>query len=245
MNRRDGRLPQQMRSLNFVPDFVSNSLASVLVQWGQTKVLCCANVSSRLPAWLLDSGKGWITAEYSMLPGSTHSRSEREAAKGRQGGRTLEIQRLIGRALRATTDLERLGPLQITIDCDVLQADGGTRTASISGGYVALAMALERLRRKGTISTHCRATPVAAVSVGLLGQDCFTDLDYSEDSNAAVDLNVVFLPQEQLIEVQGTGEKSAFTPAQLQQMLAQAFAAGEQIFAAQQEVLATISPVRP
>ena len=217
--RRDGREPDELRPVTFTRDFTEMAAGSVLVEFGRTRVLCTASVEERVPPWLRGKGKGWVTAEYSMLPGSTPERANREAAKGKQSGRTQEIQRLIGRSLRALTDLRVLGEVQITVDCDVLQADGGTRTASICGAYVALHDALTRLVQKGTIRTHPLVEAVAAVSVGVVDGVCMLDLPYEEDSRAEVDMNVVMTSSGRFIEVQGTAEGAPFTKAELDEML--------------------------
>jgi ribonuclease PH len=195
------------------------ALGSVLVSMGRTKVLCTASLEDRVPPWMRGGGKGWVTAEYSLLPGSTTERAGREAAKGRQSGRTQEIQRLIGRSLRAVTDLVALGEAQVTVDCDVLQADGGTRTASICGAYVALHDAFSRMVKRGDISTHPLTDACAAVSVGVVDGSCLLDLDYSEDSRAEVDMNVVMTGSGRFVEVQGTAEGMAFTRGELDELL--------------------------
>src|SRR6266516_1663859 len=196
--RKDGREPDELRPVLFVRDFTESAMGSVLVDFGRTRVLCTASLEDRVPPWLRGTGRGWVTAEYSMLPGSTVERSDREAARGRQSGRTQEIQRLIGRSLRAVTDL------QITVDCDVLQADGGTRTAAICGGYVALHDAFTRMVAAGKIPAHPMTEACAAVSVGVVDALPHLDLDYSEDVRAEVDMNVVMTGAGRFIEVQGT-----------------------------------------
>jgi ribonuclease PH len=211
--RTNQRGAHELRTIRIVPGYAKHAEGSALVEFGDTRVLCTASIEERVPPHLINSGKGWVTAEYGMLPRATHTRSQREAAKGKQGGRTMEIQRLIGRALRSSVDLSAIGPRTFTIDCDVIQADGGTRTASITGGYVALALALRKLQKPP------KHRPVAAVSVGLLGSEARLDLDYSEDSAAGVDLNVVADEQAQLIEVQGTGETATFSRAQLDELV--------------------------
>jgi ribonuclease PH len=227
-----------MRPVRFVTDFTRHAEGSVLAEFGDTRVLCTASVENRVPHWLRGSGKGWVTAEYGMLPRSTHSRSAREAARGRQGGRTMEIQRLIGRSLRAATDLAALGECTVTLDCDVIQADGGTRTAAISGGYVALSIAMMRLRSHGKL----RASPVhgqiAAVSVGIYKGTPVLDLDYDEDSEAETDMNVVMNEAGRFIEVQGTAEGHAFTREEFDALLALAQAGTTTIVAAQSDALA-------
>src|ERR1700687_3689282 len=213
MPRKD-RGPDQLRTVTLVPNFTEHAEGSVLCSFGRTRVLCTASAEERVPSHVKGSGRGWITAEYGMLPRSTHTRTDREAAKGKQTGRTQEIQRLIGRALRAATDLEALGERQVLIDCDVLQADGGTRTAAITGAYVALGIALRRMQREKALRA-----PVAAVSIGIIGGQALLDLDYDEDSGAEVDLNVVGNAAGELLEVQGTAERRPFTPAQLASMV--------------------------
>jgi ribonuclease PH len=200
--RKDGREPDELRPVLFVRDFTESALGSVLVDFGRTRVLCTASLEDRVPPWLRGTGRGWVTAEYSMLPGSTVERSDREAARGRQSGRTQEIQRLIGRSLRAVTDLEMIAEVQITVDCDVLQADGGTRTAAICGGYVALHDAFSRMVARGTIPAHPITDACAAISVGVVDALPHLDLDYSEDVRAAVDMNVVMTGAGRYIEVQ-------------------------------------------
>src|SRR5919206_4405045 len=212
MPRKDRR-PDQLRAVMLAANFTEHAEGSVLCSFGRTRVLCTATAEEKVPQHVKGSGRGWVTAEYGMLPRSTHTRSDREAAKGKQSGRTQEIQRLIGRALRAACDLAVLGERQVLIDCDVLQADGGTRTAAITGAYVALGIALRRMHREKAIRP-----PVAAVSVGIIGGQLLLDLDYEEDFAAEVDLNVVANAQGELLEVQGTAEKRPFTPQQLHEM---------------------------
>ncbi len=197
-----------------VPNFTEHAEGSVLCSFGRTRVLCNATAEEKVPSHVKGSGRGWVTAEYGMLPRATHTRTDREAAKGKQTGRTQEIQRLIGRALRAATDLPALGERQVLIDCDVLQADGGTRTAAITGAYVALGICLKRMQRDKALRA-----PVAAVSVGIIGGEALLDLDYEEDFAAEVDMNVVGNAAGELLEVQGTAEKRPFTPAQLTAMV--------------------------
>jgi ribonuclease PH len=217
--RADGRAVDQLRPASFERDFTVFAPGSVLVSMGLTRVLCTASVEERVPPWMRGSGKGWVTAEYSLLPGSTSERASREAAKGKQSGRTQEIQRLIGRSLRSVCDMVALGEIQITVDCDVLQADGGTRTASICGGYVALHDALTRLVLKGTLRANPLTEAVAAVSVGVVDGVCMLDLPYEEDSRAEVDMNVVMTSSGRFIEVQGTAEGLPFTKGELDEML--------------------------
>ena len=236
--RRDGREPGDLRPIAFTRDFTEFAAGSVLVEFGRTHVLCTASVETRVPPWLRGKGRGWVTAEYSMLPGSTQDRVEREAQKGRPSGRTQEIQRLIGRSLRAVTDLHVLGEVQITVDCDVLQADGGTRTASICGGYVALHDACTRLVPSGTLGAHPLNDQCAAISVGVVDTLPYLDLEYSEDVRAEVDMNVVMTGAGRFVEVQGTAEGLPFTRSELDQLLELAEAGIRDIFALQREVLA-------
>ena len=236
--RRDGREPDDLRTLAFTRDFTQFAAGSVLVEFGMTRVLCTASVEERVPPWLRGKGRGWVTAEYSMLPGSTSERNDREAAKGKQSGRTQEIQRLIGRSLRAVTDLPMLGEVQITVDCDVLQADGGTRTASICGGYVALHDACSRYVTAGKMAAHPLTDQCAAISVGIVDALPCLDLDYSEDSRAEVDMNVVMTGVGGFVEVQGTAEGAAFSRGELDQLLGLAESGISEIFALQRELLA-------
>jgi ribonuclease PH len=226
-----------MRPVSFTPDFTMHAEGSVLVAFGNTKVLCTASVEDRQPRWLRDENQGWVTAEYGMLPRSTHSRMGREAVRGGQGGRTMEIQRLIGRSLRAAVDLGKLGPRTVTLDCDVLQADGGTRTASISGAFVALSMALQRQRAAGALDDDPVVGPVASVSVGICGGEPVLDLDYAEDSSAHTDMNVVMDDRGRFIEVQGTAEGTPFTGDEMDAMLGLARTGIAQIIAAQRAIL--------
>src|SRR5436190_10906692 len=213
MPRKD-RGPDQLRNVVLVANFTEHAEGSVLCSFGRTRVLCTATAEERVPSHVKGAGRGWITAEYGMLPRSTHTRTDREAAKGKQSGRTQEIQRLIGRSLRAAVDLHALGERQILVDCDVIQADGGTRTAAITGSYVALGIALKRMQREKALRA-----PVAAVSIGILSGQVLLDLDYEEDFAAEVDMNVVGNAAGELLEVQGTAEKRPFTPAQLTSMV--------------------------
>jgi ribonuclease PH len=241
--RRDGREAGDLRPLGFVRDFTEFAGGSVLVSMGRTRVLCTASVASDVPRWMRGTGRGWVTAEYSMLPGSSPDRIDREAARGRQSGRTQEIQRLIGRALRAVTDLAAMGETQITLDCDVLQADGGTRTASICGAYVALHDACTRLVGQKRLATHPLREACGAVSVGVVDGAALLDLDYSEDSRAEVDMNVVMTSSGRFVEVQGTAEGMPFSRAELDDLLASAEGGIAAILIAQAEVLA--SPPAP
>jgi len=236
--RRDGREPDQLRTVTFTRDFTEFAAGSVLVEFGRTRVLCTASVEDRVPPWLRGSGRGWVTAEYSMLPGSSPERVEREAAKGKLSGRTQEIQRLIGRSLRAVTALDTMGEVQITVDCDVLQADGGTRTASITGGYLALHDACSRLVQSSVLTAHPVHEQCAAVSVGVVDALLCLDLDYAEDANAEVDMNVVMTGSGRFIEVQGTAEGMPFTRSELDALLVLAEQGIGELFALQQELLA-------
>jgi ribonuclease PH len=243
MTRPDGRTPDQLRPLTFQRDFTEMSAGSVLVSFGRTRVLCTASIDEDVPRWMRNSGKGWVTAEYSMLPGSSPDRVDREAAKGKQSGRTVEIQRLIGRSLRAACDMTLLGERQVVVDCDVLQADGGTRTASICGGYVALHDALTRLVQRGAIPTHPLHSFCSAISVGIVGGVPMLDLPYVEDSAAEVDMNVVMLrPRDggeaRFVEVQGTAEGSAFSRSELDELLELAHRGLDEITTRQAAVLA-------
>jgi ribonuclease PH len=242
--RNDGREPDQLRPLAFTRDYTELAMGSVLVEMGRTRVLCTASVEERVPPWLRGSGKGWVTAEYSMLPGSTPERVSREAAKGKQSGRTQEIQRLIGRSLRAVTDLTMLAEVQITVDCDALQADGGTRTASICGGFLALHDACSRLVQAKKLPAHPVQELCAAISVGIVQALPSLDLDYSEDSTAEVDMNVVRTGAGKFIEVQGTAEGAPFSRDELLSMLGLAEAGIDEIFALQRELLAVPPPAR-
>ena len=217
--RRDGRTDDELRHVEFVRDYTEFAAGSVLAVAGRTKVLCTASVDDDVPRWMRGTGKGWVTAEYSLLPGSSPERVSREAAKGRQSGRTHEIQRLIGRSLRGVCDLTALGERQIVLDCDVLQADGGTRTASISGAYVALHDACTRLVQAGSIARNPLVDGLAAVSVGIVDAVCLLDLDYSEDSRAEVDMNVVMTGSGRFVEVQGTAEGSPYSRSELEELL--------------------------
>jgi ribonuclease PH len=217
--RVDGRALDELRPVSFQRDFTVMAPGSVLVTFGQTKVLCTASVEDRVPPWMRGTGRGWVTAEYSMLPGSTPERASREAAKGKQSGRTQEIQRLIARSLRAVCDLVVLGEAQITVDCDVLQADGGTRTASICGAYVALHDAFSRMVQSGLLRVQPLTDSVAAVSVGIIDGVPMLDLPYTEDSRAEVDMNVVMTGSGRFVEVQGTAEGMAFSRSELDSLI--------------------------
>ena len=231
------RRNDELRPIEFTRAFTHHAEGSVLVSFGHTKVLCTASIEERVPPFLRDSKQGWITAEYGMLPRSTNTRINREASRGKQQGRTIEIQRLIGRCLRAAIDLSRLESYTITIDCDVIQADGGTRTAAISGAMVALADALEYMTQKGMITTSPIKYFIAAVSVGVFKDEAVLDLDYAEDSQCETDMNVIMTDQGEFIEIQGTAEGKPFPQSQLQQMLNLAQSGIEDIIALQRAVL--------
>ena len=219
MSRPSGRRPEQLRAVKLTRSYTRHAEGSVLVEFGETKVICTASVESSVPRFLRGKGQGWVTAEYGMLPRSTGERMAREASRGRQGGRTLEIQRLIGRSLRAAMDLKALGEHTITVDCDVIQADGGTRTASITGACVALADAVNHLQERGKIKTNPLTNMVASVSVGIYQGVPVLDLDYAEDSMAETDMNVVMNSSGGFIEIQGTAEAAPFTEGELQAMM--------------------------
>ena len=240
--RPSGRAPDEMRTIRITRGFTRHAEGSVLVEFGDTRVLVTATVEDGVPSFLRGKGEGWVTAEYGMLPRSTHTRSAREAARGKQSGRTLEIQRLIGRSLRAVVDMRALGERTVTLDCDVLQADGGTRTASITGAYVALADAMETLVRRRAIAASPLHGQVAAVSVGIVGGVPVVDLDYVEDSSAETDMNVVMNNGGGFIEVQGTAEGHAFRRHELDELLDLAAASCQKLFAAQTEALAEPLP---
>ena len=245
MARPDGRESNELRPLSFTRDFTDMAAGSVLVSFGRTQVLCTASVDEDVPRWMKGKGKGWVTAEYSMLPGSSPERVDREAARGKQSGRTVEIQRLIGRSLRAACDMRLLGERQVVVDCDVLQADGGTRTASICGGYLALHDALTRLVQNKAISAQPLHSYCAAISVGVVDGVPVLDLPYVEDSRAEVDMNVVMLkklagPSEpQFVEVQGTAEGAPFSRTELDQLLVLAEVGLADIMDRQAEMIAT------
>lgn len=211
MTRPSGRVPRDLRAIELIPDVSKHAEGSCLVKFGDTHVLCTASVEEKIPHWMKGSGKGWVTAEYGMLPRSTGTRMDREAAKGRQSGRTQEIQRLIGRALRAVVDMEKLGERQIRLDCDVIQADGGTRTAAITGGFVAMVLAMQHLVRIGVLNELPITDTVSAISCGVYGGVSVLDLDYDEDSTADTDANFVLTGKGGIVEIQGTAEKEPFT----------------------------------
>ena len=230
--RPSGRAPNEARPVNIVRHYTKHSAGSVLVEFGDTRVICTASIENQVPPFLRGQGRGWITAEYGMLPGATHTRGEREAARGKQSGRTVEIQRLVGRSLRAAVDMKALGERAVKVDCDVIQADGGTRTASITGGCVALADAL------GKVAPQAFVGLVASVSVGIHRNQCLLDLDYAEDSKAQTDMNVVMMDGRGYIEVQGTAENGAFARESLDELLSLAEAGIAGLFEAQRRALA-------
>jgi len=236
--RPSGRSPDALRTVVLEPNVSKHAEGSCLVRFGDTHVLCTASVDERVPPWLKGKGKGWVTAEYGMLPRATGSRTDREAARGKQSGRTQEIQRLIGRALRAVVDLEKLGEIQIVLDCDVIQADGGTRTASITGAYVALSLAVRHLLRIGAVKENPIIDSVAAVSCGLYNGTPVLDLDYAEDSSAGADANFVMTGKGGLVEIQGTAEERAFTEEQFLALLALARKGIGELTRLQEDILA-------
>ena len=242
-NRAGGRGERELRPLAIEPGYLRHAEGSALISVGDTRVLCSASVEPGVPAFLRGTGAGWLTAEYGMLPRATHTRGGREAAAGRQSGRTQEIQRLIGRSLRAAIDLDRLGERTIRIDCDVLQADGGTRTAAVTGGWVALRLAVEHLRTRRALATSPLVTQVGAVSVGLRRGRILLDLDYEEDSTAGADVNVVMLGTGRFVEVQGTAEGEAFTAEAFARVLEVAGAGIEELFEAQRGALGGLGPL--
>ncbi len=244
MTRPDGRLTDELRLITFERDYTDMADGSCLVSFGRTRVLCTASIDENVPRWMKGKGKGWVTAEYSMLPGSSPERVDREAAKGKQSGRTVEIQRLIGRSLRAACDMTMLGERQVIVDCDVLQADGGTRTASICGGFIALHDALTRVIQRGGLTAHPLTSFVAAISVGVVNGIPVLDLPYVEDSKAEVDMNVVMLApveggEARFVEVQGTAEGMAFTRGELDSLLGLAELGLAEIVELQREMVAT------
>ncbi|HTL58738.1 MAG TPA: ribonuclease PH [Candidatus Limnocylindrales bacterium] len=238
--RADGRAPDQLRPVRFVNHIAPYATGSTLVEWGNTRVICGVTVEETVPRWMKEQNVpgGWITAEYSMLPYSTLQRKQRDSTKGKIDGRSQEIQRLIGRAMRAALDLEKLGPRTIWVDCDVLQADGGTRTAAITGAYVALSLAVRKMQSEGKLSSNPLLNAVAAVSVGIVDRNTLLDLCYTEDAGASVDLNLVLNSSGEFIELQGTGEEATFSEAQLAEMLRLGKAGIEQLLRSQQQALA-------
>jgi ribonuclease PH len=240
MSRPDGRANDKLRPITFVNDFVRSATGSVLIEQGNTRVICTASVVDNVPRWMAGQGRGWVTAEYGMLPASTGERKQRDVAKGRPDGRTVEIQRLIGRSLRGVVDFEALGERTVWIDCDVLQADAGTRCASITGGYVALARAFDRLVEVGDLAASPLTQSVAAISCGIVEGEARLDLDYLEDSTAEVDANVVMTGDGGLVEVQATAERTPLSRAHLDELLALAGAGIESLKAAQAEAIAAV-----
>ena len=237
MPRVNNRAVNQLRVVKVIKNYTSHPNGSVLFQMGSTKVLCAASVENKVPSFLRDKGQGWVTAEYSMLPSSTHTRTPREASRGKLSGRTQEIQRLIGRSLRSIVDLEKLGERTVWIDCDVIQADGGTRCASITGGFIALMLAIKKLKKELLINEIPVRDHVAAISVGVIGGKNYLDLDYSEDSEADVDLNVVKTGRGGFVEIQGTAEREPFTDKQMKAMLALADKGIKQLIAIQKQAV--------
>jgi ribonuclease PH len=242
LTRTAGRTPEDIRSLTIEPHFSPYAEGSCLICVGNTHVICTASVDEKVPPFLRGAGRGWVTAEYGMLPRATHSRMDREAARGKQSGRTQEIQRLIGRSLRAIIDLEKLGERQIKIDCDVIRADGGTRTASITGAWVALSLAVEDLMQKGLIAAMPLRDQVAAISCGLVAGEALADLDYNEDSNAETDANFVLTASGGIVEIQGTAEQYPFSESQLMEMMALAKKGCQQLFEVQMQAVRTAKP---
>jgi ribonuclease PH len=235
--RADGRAPGDLRPVKITPDFISNAEGSVLIETGQTRVIVTATVDDGVPSFLKGAGKGWVTGEYGMLPRATEERTPRESSRGRQSGRTLEIQRMIGRTLRAVTDLKSLGERTVWLDCDVIQADGGTRSASVTGAFVALALALERMVGAGILRTVPLIDTVAATSVGIVDDELLLDLAYEEDSRAQVDMNVVMTGGGRFVEVQASAERRPYTGQELQQLLDLAAGGIRRLTEAQQELL--------
>src|SRR5437762_3842755 len=238
--RSDNRTPEQMRPVKIIPDYITTAEGSALIEVGNTRVICTASVEESVPAFLRNTGKGWITSEYAMIPRSTLTRTPRESSKGRIGGRTHEIQRLIGRSLRAVTDLTRLGERSIFIDCDVIQADGGTRTASITGAFVALGLAMQKMVEAGTLTSAPIRDYVAATSVGIVDGEVLLDLNYEEDSRAEVDMNLVMTGSKKIVEIQGTAEQHHFDDAQLKKMMDLARKGIESLVAKQQAMLGSL-----
>src|SRR3954449_182539 len=239
--RSDNRAPDQMRPVNIIPNFISTAEGSVLIEVGNTRVICTASIEETVPQFMRNTGKGWISSEYSMLPRSTLTRTPREVSKGRPSGRTHEIQRLIGRSLRAVTDLARLGERTIWIDCDVIQADGGTRTASITGAFVALGLALEKLVQAGTLTSVPLRDFVAAISVGIVDGEILLDLAYAEDSRADVDMNLVITAGKKFVELQATAEHQAFDDTQLEKMMGLARKGIQLLLSKQKAVLKSLA----
>lgn len=235
--REDGRRVDSLREIKITKDFNLYAEGSVLIEFGNTKVICTASVSEKVPPFMRGQGKGWLTAEYSMIPRATGERNQRESAKGKLSGRTMEIQRLIGRALRTAVDLDKLGERTVTIDCDVIQADGGTRTTSISGGFIALALAVKKLMKERVLSVNPIVSNVAAISVGIVRGTPMLDLMYTEDSAAEVDMNVVMNGKGEFVEVQGTGEEATYTRKELNELIDLAEVGIKEIIRLQNEVI--------
>jgi len=242
--RSDNRAAEELRPVEIIPHYISSAEGSALIRLGETQVICTASVENSVPPFMKGMGKGWITSEYAMIPRATASRTPREATRGRQGGRTMEIQRLIGRSLRAVTEMERLGERTIFIDCDVIRADGGTRTASITGSFVALGLALRKLVENKVLSRLPLKDSIAAISVGIVGSEVLLDLDYGEDSNADVDMNLVMTGSGRLVEVQATAEQKAFSREDLDRMVDVARPAIEKLAALQDSILNLKLPAR-
>jgi len=237
MTRNDGRTPNELRPVTIKKNFIKHAEGSVLIEVGQTRVICNASIEEKVPRFLRDSNQGWVTAEYSMLPRSTHTRMTRESSKGKVSGRTQEIQRLIGRSLRSVIDMEKLGERTVWIDCDVIQADGGTRTASITGAFVALCLALKDLKKNKRIETIPIKDFVAATSVGIIDSHKLLDLDYSEDSNAEVDMNVVKTGKGKFVEIQGTAETDPFGKKEMEDLLALAHKGIKELITIQEKAI--------
>lgn len=241
MSRISGRAPDELRTLQIIPNTMPFAEGSAAIRLGDTHVLCAATVDERVPSWMRGQGKGWVTAEYSMLPRSTKERTPREAVSGKQGGRTVEIQRLIGRSLRAAVDLKALGERQIIVDCDVVRADGGTRCAAITGGYVALAIAINKLRQQGKLNRDPLSTMIAAVSVGIVRGAPILDLDYIEDSGAAVDCNIIGTAEGEFVEIQATAEGKPFGRRSIGELLDLASLGLEELFTSQRDAIRAAS----
>lgn len=239
MSRANNRTKEQLRNIVFEPHYIDHPEGSCLIRTGKTWVLCTATIEEKVPPFLIGKDQGWITAEYSMLPRATHSRTQRESVKGKQSGRTQEIQRLIGRSLRACLDLKKLGERTITIDCDVLQADGGTRIASINGGFVALSIAVQKLIKNKKLKENPITSTISAVSVGMKNGEVLVDLDYQEDSSCDVDMNIVMCGSDRVVEIQGTGENATFTFPEMAQMMEQAKLAANFIADLQKKIITT------
>ena len=240
-NRADGRGADEIRPVKITRSFTKYAEGSVLIEMGETKVLCTASVEEKVPPFLRDKGQGWVTAEYGMLPRSTHDRMPREASRGRQGGRTLEIQRLVGRSLRAVTEMSDLGERTVWIDCDVIQADGGTRTAAITGSFIALADACTTLKENNLIQKHPLKDYLAAISIGKVGGAVFVDLAYNEDSSADVDMNLVMTGEGRLVEIQGTAEQAPFEKKDLDEFLSIGWRGIQSLIKIQKELLGTLT----